>query len=210
MSTVSLRIINYGGDTGEYSIEATIDGQRATSEGKLTPAEQGAATFTFTPTRAGTHQITANGFSGSFEVKRPRGTLTVISWNVPTSSPRGSVACSVTYQVTGYIEYGAFYITLGTAPGIFIGAVPVTEGTHTFPFGYWMPSDGYKYMNCGAGIEYGVSYEWTGMAYQAFAIYLEEEAAPPEEPTIRCPYCGQTIVSTVGGYCPYCWNYIGY
>lgn len=218
LSTVSLRIINYGGDTGDYSITATIDGQTVTVQGTLTPGEQGSLAFQFTPARSGTYQVTADGFTGSFEVAFPPGTLTVLSWGVPLSAKGGTVvSCSVTYQVAEYIEWGNLLIAYGNQPAQVVVAAPVSPGTHTIAFSFYMGSNGYLYMRVWAGIEYGVSYQWSAMAHQYFNIYLEEEPEEPEEPLnggqeIRCPGCARIITKSAvvanGGYCPYCQWYV--
>jgi len=103
----------------------------------------------------------------------PRGEISAINWNVPASSPSGVVSCSVTYEVTGYIEWGTLYIGYGDWPAMVYGPAPMSEGIHTVPFSFSMPSDGYKYMRCYAAIEYGVSLEWSAMTHKYFEIYLE-------------------------------------
>lgn len=133
---VYLRIINYGGDTGEYNIRATIDGRTLTSTGKLTPAQQGTLEFRFTPTRAGTYQISANGFTGSFEVKAQPGMIQITGFSVPSSAKAGTaVSAVVTYQVTGGVIIGGniatLYATNEFADRLATSPVNLTPGTHT-------------------------------------------------------------------------------
>jgi len=162
VSTVNLRIINYGGDTGSYSITATIDGQTSRATGKLTPAEQESAQFKFTPTRAGTHTITANGFTGSFEVQLPPGTITM-SVSCPESAPGGStVQAVVTYTVTPYVEWAK--LTVIAYAGTQEFSLSTVTGTHTVPVSIWQPSDGYLYQRVTFIIDYGVYYAWSAFA----------------------------------------------
>ncbi|MBA7606570.1 hypothetical protein ES703_13720 [subsurface metagenome] len=131
---VYLRIINYGGDTGEYNIRATIDGRTLTSTGKLTPAGQGSLEFRFTPTRAGTHVISANGFTSSFEVKVQPATIQIIGFSVPSSAKAGTaVSAVVTYQVTGTVPYATatLYATNEFVDRLATSPVNLTPGTHT-------------------------------------------------------------------------------
>ncbi|KXB09508.1 hypothetical protein AKJ46_00255 [candidate division MSBL1 archaeon SCGC-AAA833K04] len=71
-TTITVNVVNTGGSEGTYSVELLINNEAVDSKQvTLSPGESKSVNFTVSRPEAGTYEVSIDGQSGSFEVKKP-------------------------------------------------------------------------------------------------------------------------------------------